>query len=173
MFKSKSKWFWSYGLWFHRHLDMGGVCMWEISKNTMGCMINLHYKMVNIFPSTHNIHTVAPQEVRYGYRSLYSISGRMSHSKILWRIEAARLGAIIIISLWNLTGISAALLSRCFLNFRAIGKVQAQKSWLQDFTRSRVRCLSAFSSKSDLYSPNLTAALLWCMQYHVNSSHPG
>ena len=41
-----------------------------------------------------------------------------------------------ILSLWNLTGISAALLPRCLLNFRAIGKVQTRISRLRDFTRS-------------------------------------
>ena len=41
-----------------------------------------------------------------------------------------------IVSLWNLTGISAALLPRYLLNFRAIGKVQTRISRLRDFTRS-------------------------------------
>ena len=41
-----------------------------------------------------------------------------------------------IVLLWNLTGSSAALLPRCLLNFRAIGKVQTRISGLRDFTRS-------------------------------------
>ena len=41
-----------------------------------------------------------------------------------------------IVSLWNLTGISAALLPRCLSNFRAIGKVEISISRLRDFKRS-------------------------------------
>ena len=41
-----------------------------------------------------------------------------------------------IVSLWNLTGFSAALLPRCQSNFRAIEKVQSRISRLRDFTRS-------------------------------------
>ena len=67
---------------------------------------------------------------------LYSLSGKTSYRKISWSLGAARLGVIIIVSPWNLTGISAALLPRCLSNFRAIGKVQTRISRLRDFTRS-------------------------------------
>ena len=40
---------------------------------------------------------------------LYSISGRTSYRKISWSLEAARLDVIMIVSLWDVTGISAAL----------------------------------------------------------------
>ena len=49
-----------------------------------------------------------------------SISDKTSYCKILWSLEAARLVVYIITSLWNLTSTSAALLSRCLWNFRAI-----------------------------------------------------
>ena len=45
-------------------------------------------------------------------------------------------GGIIITSLWNLTDTSAAVLSRCLSNFRAIGQFQIQISRHRDFTRS-------------------------------------
>ena len=67
---------------------------------------------------------------------LYSLSGKTSYRQISWSLETARLGVIMIVSLWNLTGISAALLPRCLLNFRAIGKVKTRISRLRDFTRS-------------------------------------
>ena len=54
---------------------------------------------------------------------LYSLSGKTSHRQISRSLEAARLDLIIIVSLRNVTGISAALLPRCLSNFRAIGKV--------------------------------------------------
>ena len=41
-----------------------------------------------------------------------------------------------IVSFWNLTGISAALLPRWLSNFRAIRKVLTRISRLRDFTRS-------------------------------------
>ena len=59
-----------------------------------------------------------------------------SYRKILWSLEAAWLDVIMFISLWNLIGISAALLSRCLSNFRAIGKVYTRISRLRVLTRS-------------------------------------
>ena len=73
---------------------------------------------------------------------LCSLSSKTSHCKILWNLKAMRLNVIMIILLWNFTGISAVLLSSCHLNFRVIGKVG---SWISrllrihgfwDFTKS-------------------------------------
>ena len=67
---------------------------------------------------------------------LYSLSGKTSYHQTSWCLEAARLDVIMIVSLCNLTGISAALLPRCLSNFWAIGKVETWISWLRGFTRS-------------------------------------
>ena len=67
---------------------------------------------------------------------LYSLSGKTSYWQISWSLEATRLDVIMVVSLSNLTGTSAAALLVCLLNFRAIGKVQTRISWLRDFTRS-------------------------------------
>ena len=40
------------------------------------------------------------------HQGLYSLSGKTYYYKISWSLEAARLDAVIIVSLWNLTGIS-------------------------------------------------------------------
>ena len=72
----------------------------------------------------------------YHYAGPLLLSGKTSYRQISWSLEAARLGVILIVSLWNLTGITAALLPRCLVNFRAIGKVQTRISRLRDFTRS-------------------------------------
>ena len=53
---------------------------------------------------------------------LYSLCGKTSYHQTSWSLEAARLGVIMIVAIWNLTGISA-LLPRYLANFRAIGKV--------------------------------------------------
>ena len=66
---------------------------------------------------------------------LYSLSGKTSYRKISWSLEAARFGFQLFQSLWNLAGTSAALLSRCLSNFRAIRPLQHPISWLRDFTR--------------------------------------
>ena len=66
----------------------------------------------------------------------YSLSGMTSCHQISRSLEAARLYVMLILSLWNLTGISAALLPRYLSNFRAIGKFYALISELRDFTRS-------------------------------------
>ena len=63
----------------------------------------------------------SPNEL--GYHGLYSLSGKTSYRQISQSLEAARLGVIMIVSLWNLAGFSAAVLLRCLSNFRAIEKV--------------------------------------------------
>ena len=61
---------------------------------------------------------------RWGnHMDLYSLSGKTSYRQISRSLEAARLGVIVIVSLWNLTDSSAALLPECLSNFRAIVKV--------------------------------------------------
>ena len=40
---------------------------------------------------------------------LYSLSGKTSYRQISWSLEAARLDVAMVVSLWNLTGTSAAL----------------------------------------------------------------
>ena len=39
---------------------------------------------------------------------VYSLSGKTSYRQISWSLEATRLAVIMIVSLWNLTSISAA-----------------------------------------------------------------
>ena len=56
-------------------------------------------------------------------QGLYSLSGTTSYRQISWSLEAVRLDAAMVVSLWNLTGTSAAALPRYLPNFRAIGKV--------------------------------------------------
>ena len=56
-------------------------------------------------------------------QGLYSLSGKTSYRQISWSLKAARLDVAMGVSLWNLTGTSAAALPRYLPNFRAIGKV--------------------------------------------------
>ena len=65
-----------------------------------------------------------------------SISDKTSYRKISWSIEATRSAVYIIVSLWNLTCTSAAVLPRCLPNFRAIGLFLIQISRHRDFMRS-------------------------------------
>ena len=58
-----------------------------------------------------------------GTQGLYSLSSKTSYRQISWSLEATKLDVLMIVSLWNLTGISAALLLRCLSNFRTIKKV--------------------------------------------------
>ena len=67
---------------------------------------------------------------------LYSLSGKMHYRQMSWSLKVARLDAIMIVSLGNLMGISAALLPKSLSNIRAIGKVQTGISRLRDFSRS-------------------------------------
>ena len=61
--------------------------------------------------------------VEYNYDGLYSLSGKTSYRQILWSLEAAVLDVIMIVSLWNMTGISTALLPRCVSNCKAAWRV--------------------------------------------------
>ena len=45
-------------------------------------------------------------------QGIYSLNGKTFHRKISLSLETARLDVIMIASLWNLTGTSAALVSR-------------------------------------------------------------
>ena len=54
---------------------------------------------------------------------LYSLSGKTSYRQISWSLGAARLDVAMVVSLWNLTGTSAAALPRYLPNFGAIGKI--------------------------------------------------
>ena len=60
---------------------------------------------------------------RHWVLNRYSLSGKTSYRQISRSLEAARFNVIIFVSLWNLTGISAALLSVCLSISRAIRKV--------------------------------------------------
>ena len=65
-------------------------------------------------------------------QSIYSPNGKASYSEISWSLEASRLEVILNVSLWNLTNISAGLLSRCL----SIGQVLTRISRNRDFTGS-------------------------------------
>ena len=84
----------------------------------------------------HNVSGLLQRRSSVWNMGVYSLSGRTSYRKILWSLETARLGVIMIVSLWNLTSISAALLPRCLSNFTAIANVSTRISQLRDFTRS-------------------------------------
>ena len=67
----------------------------------------------------HNVHvqsfvTVGTQKRKWCglHQSVYSLSGRTSHRNISRSLEAVRLDVTTIVSFWNLTGISAALLPK-------------------------------------------------------------
>ena len=57
------------------------------------------------------------------FQGLYSLGGKTSYRQMSWSLEAARLDVIVIVSFWKLTGISAAVLTTCMSNCRAIGDI--------------------------------------------------
>ena len=97
---------------------------------------------------------------------LYSLCGKTSYRQISWSLEAARLGVIMIVSLWNLTGISAALLPRCLLNFRAIGKVKTRISRLRDFTRSCSKTSYRLVNRGPALLTHVCTLGNWCAKSH-------
>ena len=69
-------------------------------------------------------------------QGVYSLIGKTPYRQISRSFEPARLNVIVIVSLWNLASISAAVLLRCLSNFRAIWKGQTRISRLRVFARS-------------------------------------
>ena len=65
-----------------------------------------------------------------------SISEKTSFRKISSSLEAARFVFRIVLSFWNLTGTSAAVLPMCMSNFKTIRQFKVPISWLRDLTRS-------------------------------------
>ena len=55
----------------------------------------------------------AMRKVFLCHLGLYSLSGKTSYRQISWSLEAARLDVAMVVSLWNLTGTSAAVLRSC------------------------------------------------------------
>ena len=90
-------------------------------------------------------------------------TNRTSYRKFSWRLEATRLDVLMIVSLRDLTGISAALLPRCLSNFRGIGKVEIWISRLRDFTRSCGKTSVCLVNRSHglLYTVHCTAESAW------------
>ena len=76
-------------------------------------------------------------------QGLYSVSGKTSYRKISWSLEAARLNVMMLLSLWNLTGISVALLARCLPNLRTIGKFKLESRGFESSRNFAVRRPSA------------------------------
>ena len=68
-----------------------------------------------------------------------SILHKTSYRKILHNLEGTRLVCRSFQSLWNLTGMSAAMLLRCFSNFRATGAFYILQAW--DFKDLEIRRL--------------------------------
>ena len=74
--------------------------------------------------------------LRNSLHGLYSLSGWTSCRKISRSLEAGRFRSRLFQSLWNLTGISAALLPRCLSNFKTIWSLWHPILRPRDFARS-------------------------------------
>ena len=89
-------------------------------------------------------------------QGLYSLSGKTSYRQISWSLEAARLDAAMVVSLWNLAGTPAAALPRYLPNFRAIEKFKPE--------------YRGFDTSRDLAVRRLTA--LWIETLCISHGHP-
>ena len=82
---------------------------------------------------------------------------------VSWNLEAMRLDAIMSVSLWNQTGISAALLLKCLSNFQAIRQVQVRISRLRGFAKSccktSVRSVNRGPGSENVKTENVTLAM--------------
>ena len=78
------------------------------------------------------------------YQGLCPLRGRAFCRKISWSLEAVWLGIIMTVSLWILTGISAALLPRCLSSLRAIEKAKPESRGFETSWDLAVRRPSAW-----------------------------
>ena len=96
----------------------------------------------------------------------------MSYRQLSWNLEAARLGFIMILSHWSLTGISAVLLRMCLSSFRAIKKLLTWISRHRDLTRScsktSVRLLSGGPEKWRCQSLIYKSCNCWYWRISIN-----
>ena len=90
-------------------------------------------------------------ETNYGNKQynqgICSLCAKTSYRQISCSFGAARSDVIMIVTLWNLTGISTALLPRYLSKFRAIGKVYTRSSRLRGFTTSCGKTFYCISTK--------------------------
>ena len=63
------------------------------------------------------------------------LSSKMYYRKIMQCLQAKRFGVTMIMSIWNLTGASAALQPRCLSKLRMVNKLQICMLWFWDFRR--------------------------------------
>ena len=92
---------------------------------------------------TQDVFTLKPLSSRHGARGtrkneargLYSLIGQTSYRKISWGFEVARLDVNMIVSFYNLTDVSTAVLPRRLSNFRTIDQHKTYISWLREWTR--------------------------------------
>ena len=105
-------WTWQRVLFFHLGGETSLVWPYFIWLNLGRSHINIESTKEYMIESLHVC------ILRWGFvigsaQGLYAQSGRTSYRKISWNLEAARFGFGLFQSLWNLTCISAAVLSRC------------------------------------------------------------
>ena len=112
-------------------------------------------------------------EVQYQTQGLYSLSGKTYYLQIAWSFEAARLGVIMIVLLWNVAGISAALLNKYKPESRGI-----ETSW--DLAVRRLTTQWKEAQKSNIMGDQLMSTRLIsliytsfpCMNWHHQRSSP-
>ena len=100
--------------WPHNDVIIASCVLWEgCFFNTVVIMWLPQYQRSN--PGIDGYIRPVPKHDKHN-----KLSSKRPYRQISWRPKAARLDVLMIISLRNLTGISAALLPRCLSNFRVI-----------------------------------------------------
>ena len=108
------------------HVDMSMIPLRFCKQHVYQDNIRYHYWRrheylpCHMSPATPRVYFTCRDSLNQG---LYSLSGKMPYRQISWSLEGSRLDVVMIVSLWNLTSVSAALLPRRLSNFKTIGKV--------------------------------------------------
>ena len=93
---------------------------------------------------------------------LYPLSGRTSYCTITWSLKALRFGFWLFKTLWNCTGMSAAVLPRCLSNCKT-ARWSHYIVWLRDFTR--------FGGKTS-YRLMKRGLVVWRLNIWQHTSYP-
>ena len=74
------------------------------------------------------------QAILVRHMGLYSLSGKTSYRQISWSLETARLDVIMIVSLWNLAGVSSEPIVVSVLTHVCVSQPQwLKQSWAHQF----------------------------------------
>ena len=112
--------------YLHNGRLISACFLWRRCGSIWNCLSNFYVLKIGLVAEfcivLYQSSTYFEYRVSLYTQVFYSVNGKTSFRQISWGVEAARLGVLMIVSFWNLAGISTAPLPRRLSNFRTIEK---------------------------------------------------